>query len=1209
MKLLEPFNIDLSGINLVEASAGTGKTYNITSLYIRALLEQDISVGKILVVTYTEAAMKELKDRLLSRIRESMEALKAGKVEEKSDEFLKDLLSEVHDHQKAVAKLEKAVHKFDEASVYTIHGFCYQALQEQAFESGAMYDAEMIGDDSELVQEAVDDYWRKWVAEISENPRKQPLLKLLTDHSIGPESLARELGSYIGKPYLKILPEDIDEDEIEKDLTIFWNIYSELQSIWSKQRNELFELLNSGDLSYYTTNKLTKWFGLMDEFLKSDIPPLDTFTQFYRFQQSEINTSLKKKPQEQGKQPPYHDFFQFVDQYQEVSKSIKKFEIIFKKDLLQYLHKELNQKKEQLQVLSYDDLLLRLRNALLDEKQGTKLADKLREKHPIAMVDEFQDTDPSQYDIFRQIYKDSDTALFMIGDPKQSIYSFRGADVYSYIKARKDAPEDNRFRLERNFRSTPDLLRGLNSFWRGHEKPFVVDDIAYQEVTWGWPEKNYKSLHEFGQERPPIRFRRLSEPGQDKLKKKEARQKVAQDTAKEIQRLLKGGKKGEITLGKEAVKAKHIAVLVRKHKQADLITEALRELNIKSVQHSEKSVFESVEAAQLEQLLKAVAESANETLIKTALSLPLTGHTAVELFSVEENDERWAKVLQQFGDWHKMWQEQGFAAMFRSLMNQLNIAEHVIKYPDGERRLTNLLHLGELLQEESQHQREGARSLLHWLARKRQDSNKNKRDEEQMRLESDEELVKIITMHKSKGLEYPIVFCPFLWHGPRISDSGQPLVYHKTDDNETTYLDLNGKADPKRAEKRFYVQREELAESLRLAYVAMSRAEHCLYLAWAFANATEFSSLGYLLQDPRQAEALLKSKTGFSDSVDWSGDEMHYAIEKICNENPDLFTLKQEPDHSEDAQLESAGSDDESTIFKTRSFERTIPLTTSYQVSSFSSLSSWMEEDDPDVPDYDQFMDYVDYEFDPVEASEEQTMFTFPKGPQPGTCIHNIFENIDFASLDKADEVVAGQLEIHGIDHQWSNIVVKMLNRVLGKSIHPSKNELRLSALNSGDMIPEMEFYYQNEEVETHKLLSIIRAEEVLSWQNQGKAESGFLKGFIDLTFQFEGKFYLLDYKTNHLGDTHANYRPELLEQEMQEASYDLQYHIYVVALHRFLKQRKQGYSYKEHFGGAFYLFLRGMNADGREGIFFDRPEYSVIQKLDEYILSGGKHE
>ncbi|MDZ7680160.1 MAG: exodeoxyribonuclease V subunit beta [Fodinibius sp.] len=1201
MRLLDPFEVSLSGINLVEASAGTGKTYNITSLYIRAIVEKDMAVSKLLVVTYTEAATKELKDRLLERIQQSIAVLKAGKVSDESDQFLVDLLDEVAQPEQAVDRLQRAVRLFDEASVYTIHGFCYQALQEQAFESRAMYDAEMIGDDSDLVQEAVDDYWRNWIAEVSEDPRKRPLLELLKDNNLGPEQLADELGSYIGKPYLQVLPEDnLSRKDIMQRLEELDELYSEMQEVWDQDRGDIIKLLLSDAPSgrKYRSDYLESWSGYMDEFLTADTPSLNPFKQFDNFALSTIADNLNKGYEE----PPGHPFFNLVDEYLELLDSIRQFTVTFKTALLQYLRQKLNQKKEELQVLSYDDLLLRLRNALRDPERGGKLAAQLREKYPIAMVDEFQDTDPNQYDIFRSIYGGrQQAALFMIGDPKQSIYSFRGADVYSYLRARQDAPEENRFKLDRNFRSTPRLLEGLNAFWGGHDKPFVVDEIGYQDVSWGRKKETYDHFKINGVERSPICFRRLSQLGQDKKSKTPAAKQVAEDTANQIYRLLKGAAKGLVTIGDNAIKASDIAVLVRKHQQADLISQALQEKGIKSVQHSEQSVFESDEAEQLQQLLEAVADPANENLVKTALALPFTSYTANELVEIEDDSKTWTGLLEQFANWHRRWQEQGFAPMFRSVMADLQISEELISYPNGERRLTNMLHLGELLQDEAQREKGGPRSLLHWLARKRKDISQ-KNEEEQLRLESDENLVKVVTMHKSKGLQYPIVFCPFLWYGPHIQDKGQPLEYHHPDDNDTSYLDFDHLGSG-RSEKRFYAQREELAESLRLAYVAMTRAEHGLFLSWNYAGASQFSSLGYLLQKPDQALQLLKAKVGYGDSVSWSADDMHENIEMLCEEHPELFTLEEIPnvEAGEQQEIGFASEEDTTPPLEARTFDRSTPLNNGYSLSSFSSLSSWMDEDDPDMPDYDQFIT-VDNMEEPSRA-REQSMFTFPKGPQPGTCLHHIFEEIDFTTLDQKDTLIDESLGRHGIDRQWKAVVSEMLETVVHKPLYPVRN-LQLAKLSSSDLVPEMEFYYQNGDIETTDLLSIIRP-EASTGNKRGGAEAGFLKGFIDLTFRFDGKFYLLDYKSNYLGDSVANYEADQLIHEMQEASYDLQYHIYTIALHRFLQKRLPDYSYHDHFGGAFYLFLRGMNASGNEGIFFDKPDGSVINKLNSYIAGG----
>ncbi len=1206
MSTMQPFDVSFSGIHLVEASAGTGKTYNITSLYIRALIELDITVGNILVVTYTEAATKELKDRLLERIREAITVLRENEVADDNDQFLVDLLDYVDDREHAVEQLEKASRTFDEAAIYTIHGFCYQALQEQAFESRAMYDAELIGDDAELVLEAVDDYWRNWVAEASNDKLKRPLLQYLLDNNCDPESLAGELGAHLGQPYLEVHPKNPPSiEDLRDEMVRMVNLFEQLQKCWTGEQEQILELLQADRLNgnKYRMSSLGGWIDQMDHFLSSGTPPLDLFKYFEKFTESTLRESLNKGSTE----PPKHPFFELADEYQRAVEPLQGFEISFKKQLLSYLRCELRQKKEDLQVLSYDDLLLRLQESLQNGAQGQKLADKLREKYPLALVDEFQDTDPSQYDIFRRIYQPDtvQSGLFMIGDPKQSIYSFRGADVFSYLKAKRDAPKEQTHGLDYNFRSTPEMIAGINRLFGSHSKPFILNDISFEPVKPGKKKSDYDWLKEKGQRQAPIRFRRLSTGEYDQFYKGNAAEKASKDTAREINRLIEGGKQGDIMIGSDTVKAKDIAVLVRTHRQAHQMSEALREHNIKSVQYSQESVFKSEEARQLQTFLKAIAEPANETLIKTALSLPLTGYQAHQLLEIEEDEARWMQVLDQFDQWHQRWQDKGFAAMFRSVLQQASIAEHLMKYQDGERRLTNLLHLGELLQEEAQQHHEGARGLLKWLTRKRKEDDVQQ-DEEQLRLESDEELVKIVTMHRSKGLEYPIVFCPYLWHGPELSDNGQPLVYHDPDNLDRTYLDINGKSDPDRDRKRQLTAREELAESLRLAYVAMTRAEQCCYLTWTYAKKSEFSPLGYLLLDPEKVFEEMKQT--ISDSYNAIGRQpFEKKIEALCDNHSKLFTIQESQPPSGSKQSDLFDKGDTPTLSR-RHFKRSTPLKPSYQVSSFSSLTSYMKED-PDMPDYDQFLGDEQFIEPETTDRQERNIFTFPKGPQPGTCIHHIFEEIDFRDPHSDENLITEQLSRYGIDEEWKDVAKQMLDTVLGALIHPNNENLKLQALGQDDLVPELEFYYQTADISSSQLLSIIRDDHEDDGAQPGQAASGFLKGFIDLTFRFEGKFYLLDYKTNYMGDTVGDYRNELLFEEMREASYDLQYHIYTIALHRFLKERLSGYAYEEYFGGAFYLFLRGMNREGREGIFFDRPDFSTIQQLDEYILSGGNHE
>lgn len=1201
MRPLNPFDISFTGINLVEASAGTGKTYNITSLYIRALIELSLTVNQILVVTYTEAATKELKDRLLRRVRESVRALETNSADT-DDQFLNALLGHVTNRQKAISKLEEAVRSFDEAAIYTIHGFCYQSLQEQAFKSRAMYGAEMIGDDSELVLEAVDDYWRNWVSEASQDSLKRPLLQFLVQKGYTPDQLASTLGPYVGQPHLQILPEDtLVKEDIYDRLSELRRIYSEMKRYWKTEGEQIRSMVRANQLDgrIYQKRNLDGWIQDLDSFLGLEDPPFELFDQYKKFRQTFLNDSLTKKSEKKGLEAPHHPFFVLADKYAEVAEFVRQYETVFKKELLLYVRQELQQKKEELQVLSFDDLLLQLRTALFDHKYGDSLAKSMRQKYPLALVDEFQDTDPNQYDIFRRIYKQNDEscALFMIGDPKQSIYSFRGADVFSYIRAKKDADENKVFGLGRNFRSTPGLIAGINELFGQHPNPFILEDIPFEGVKPGKKLDEYEYLTESGKRISPIRFRCLETHGDGIRNKADGQEKAAADSAYEIWRLIQGGKRNQIRIGSKPVQAKDIAVLVRSHYQAGLMSRALRERGVKSVQYSQESVFDSEEARQLEILLKAVAEPSNESLIKSALALPMINFSAIELLEVEENEQRWVGILDQFADWHKRWLNQGFSAMFRVMLKKAKISEHIIQYPDGERKLTNLLHLGELLQHEDQHRKGGTRGLIKWLARKRKE-DRRQQDEEQLRLESDEELVKIVTMHRSKGLEYPIVFCPFLWHGPELKNNGQPLTFHDPNDFDITYLDLNGKEVDQRNRHRLLKAREELAESLRLAYVGITRAELCCYMSWTYANKTEFSPLACLFMGQERVFDLLEQTISGSYKAQ-GGTEVYKKIQLLCENKPEIFSMKKEsPSGDQLDLLNGVGR----SSFSCRSFERPTPLSPSYRISSFSSLTSWMDED-PDVPDYDQYLDIAYRE--ESRQGDEMTIFTFPKGPQPGTCIHKIFEEINFSDLNDIEAVVEENLAKYGIGPNWTKVVSEMVRTIVDIPLLEADKTLKLSALTNPHFKSELEFYYQSEKIESKELLAIIRDQDESELQLNSGTQSGFLKGFIDLTFRYKDKFYLLDYKTNFLGAACNDYKPASLKMEMREASYDLQYHIYIIALHRFLKNRMPGYSYDQHFGGVFYLFLRGINWEGREGIFFDKPDFSTVRRLDKYISEG----
>lgn len=1197
MKPLDPFAVNFTGVHLIEASAGTGKTYNIASLYVRALIEAGKTVDEILVVTYTEAATKELRDRLMRRLRDSIRVLEGAVAG--SDSFLSQLKEQIRDSEKAADRLKRAVRSFDEAAIYTIHGFCRHALQDRAFESGAPFEAELIGDDSDLVREIIEDYWRQVVMEASKDPLKRPVLKFLLDKGLNPDSLTQELAGHTGKPYRTLRPEQTSlTDDFSKEISTLADLYSQLKNIWETDRSELQSLLLSDAVSgrRYRKDWLQGWLQAMDDWLQSEVPPIALFDKFERFAQSYIDESITKKSEKKGIPPPAHPFFKKADAYMETAAGLQQLDVVFKRNLFGHLVNTLDEKKEELQVFSYDDLLIHLRNALHHPERGRRLRKSLRRAYPVALADEFQDTDPIQYQIFDAIYGESEQgALFMIGDPKQSIYSFRGADIFSYLEAQSDTPDGHTYSLGYNYRSAPGLINGINTLFGSYADPFILENISYQAVKSGLESSGQLQIQ--GRAETPLEIRQLAGLDGDKAMSKGAANDIsARDTAVQIQALLAKAQKDEAKIGGDAVQAGDIAVLVRSHRQAACIREALMEKGIKSVTHSKQSVFGTDEARELYTLLKAVAEPAREQSTSTALSTVMMGYKADELIALQEDDKQWAALLEQFGDWHAMWEDHGFASMFRSVMQQQHVAEKVVRLKGGERMLTNLNHLGELIGQEEQNTKAGMHMLLKWVLKKRNEQQKDI-EEEQLRLESDENLVSVVTMHHSKGLEYPIVYCPFLWHSPRNSDFGKPLVYHEGEDHPEVYLDFLGKEDPDRSSKRMYRAREDLAEGVRLAYVAITRAKYKCVINWLFADNSAHSPLGYLL---------LGKDESFKSMDDTIFSEQKY------EENESLFraAIADLAAHEaisapavDETETETPAVSERGEIVEmvAETFSRSRPLPGGAGMTSFSSLVR-SEHADFEA-DYRRYYDEFYEQQEPdIPESPSRSVFSFPRGPDPGTAIHQIFENIDFSDSSGREAVIRDELRRQDIDEHWLPLARKMISQTLDKSLLEGEADLKLSCIQPEEMIHELEFYFRTGKVKLKELLAIIRPDADIPHPPGGYAAEGFLKGFIDLTFRYSGRYYILDYKTNHLGNEPEDYCPESLADEMEEKMYDLQYHIYLVALHRFLKRRLPDYSYDQHIGGAFYLFLRGMNDEGEEGIYYRRPHERLIETLDNYL-------
>ncbi len=1159
---MQPLNLNqlpLQGIRLIEASAGTGKTYTIASLYLRLLLERQLTVKQILVVTFTNAATEELRDRIRRRIREALQVMQGATCQ---DEVLQQILDNVDDSKQATQQLKDALTLLDEAAVFTIHGFCQRMLSENAFESGSLFDAEFITDESDYLRAIAEDFWRSHFYIKSESEAQW-----IASQWSGPGALLSETYRYLNRHGLEIIPQ-VDEQQLQTLLAQRQQLVEQLQQCWQQHEQSIRELIekNKGlKANIYSAKAVSEMMMQMAQFVEQ---PNSLPSRIELFTPAKLAKSVKK-----GVESPTHPFFTLCETLHAEwygPEQLQRLHIL--QQFMAYTKTTLAERKQQQSVISTDDLLLHLQLALQGEG-GEALAAHIRHQYPIAMIDEFQDTDPVQYSIFRAIYYgQEEVGLYMIGDPKQAIYSFRGADIFTYMQARHDTQDH--YTLETNWRSSSQLVSAVNQLFQQAEKPFIYDaDIHFYPVN-AAGQADKQALLFNGQAIMPLQVWHIPRQEDKAIPKTVARPMLAQHTAQQIAQLLNQGLAGELTIGEKTLQPHDIAVLVRSHVEANEIQQALRAYNIASAYISRDSVFNTFEASALGRLLQAILEPANERRLRATLCDSLIGYSANQLLTLLEDENQWERLLEQFQHYHQQWRDHGFMAMFQLLLHQQHLPQKLLASEGGERKLSNLLQLAELLQANSK-QQHGMEGLVHWYFE--QLEAKGEDEERQLRLESDEALVQIVTIHKSKGLEYPVVFLPFIY-GAMPTRDNEPLLFHREQDNQLL-LDM-GSND---YELHYTLSdKERLAEELRLLYVALTRAKHLCYLAWGMVKDADRSALAYLLHGHTMAEL--------------SDQQILQAWQQLAQaqQSHNAIAISSLPDASGMRYQGGAIHNDE---LRPRSFNGDIHQ--NWRVSSFTTLSSHSGSHHAMLPDYDAVETVIE-----KPQRSGQDIFNFPRGANAGTMMHALFENIDFTQQQgkTIQEVTEEQLLRYGFDEVWQNVIETMVNNVLNTSLDCDSG-LSLNKISQSQRLVEMEFHFPLASLNAVKLNKVL--EGLGDYPGEGNNlnfayHQGIMTGFIDLVFEYQGRYYIADYKSNHLGDQTQDYHSDSLKVAMQQHRYDLQYLIYTVALHRYLKQRLPDYDYDCHFGGIYYLFLRGMRPDSQQGIYWDRPEGELIETLNQ---------
>jgi len=1178
MQAFNPLSIPLTGRQLIEASAGTGKTFSLVLLFLRLILEQGLEVEQILVVTFTNAATEELRGRIRTRLREALDILE-GTAERKEMDILADLLLSLKDPGEARRRLADTLTRMDEAAIYTIHGFCQRMLRDQAFEAGTPFAVEFIESEQLLRREIVEDFWRQRFYRAS---AEEALWASSSWQD--PAGLLRFLQGFLARPEVAYVPA-ITEQELHDLQERAAGQWQEVRMAWLREREAVTAILHDDPcLSRDKSN------GYGGESLAGIIEGMEQLAARENMawqlpKEVQLLASSTMAGKLIGKRiQPVHHFFTLFDGWHrlhnEFSRAVRAFTLA---DAHRFLRSELSRRKQEQNVLYFDDQLSRLASAL-NGKEGRLLARRIRTRFRVALVDEFQDTDPLQYRIFQRLFgEDPDPGLFMIGDPKQSIYSFRGADIFAYIRARRETPAGAAHTMDTNYRSTPPMVGAVNRIF-GRRPHFVFAEIAFRLVGAGLAADERRLLVQ-GREPAPLQVQMLplslAAAKKPRIARDRAEEAAAAWTAREISRLLQLGRSGEASIGKEPLGGADLAVLVRTHREAEQVRRALARLNIASVYYSQDSVFATDEAHQLYQLLAALLDLSDGAQVGNALVTDLFGFDACALHALHADQFRWSEVAAELAEYRQRWSRDGIMAMLHLVLHRRQVVSRLVGQSGGERKLTNFLHLAELLQEAAGRNRMD--ELVRWLSRQLH-APEPEASSQQLRLESDADLVRIVTIHKAKGLEYPLVFLPFLWSARRVHGD-QAFAFHGPgpDGQDTQlYVDVGSGQE----ENFRLAERERLAEDLRLLYVAMTRARCCCYFCWGPVNSLEDSALAWLLhpdgsggkgvalglteEQIREDLVGLDSNRGLLAFVPWPAAEaerMWISGQRQTLPAPAIFTGR---------------------------------INSSWTVTSYSRLLAGAETD--------SFLPVTDEPDSWPGKDEGNSVVTFPRGAAAGTFLHTVLEQLDFQDPAAADAgQLAGLLRRSGLAPHWAPLVRQWLAQVLDTPLLEG-SDLRLRLLCRDDRLPELAFHFALNNLEQAALNTLLREYSIPPVAMPQARLHGLMTGYIDLVFRYQGRFYLADYKSNYLGGDAADYGQDNLALAMAGHRYDLQYLIYCVALHRYLGLRLADYDYDRHFGGVFYLFLRGMRPDlgPGSGVWHALPPRSLIEGLDRCCMSMG---
>jgi exodeoxyribonuclease V beta subunit len=1163
MNKLDAFEFPMHGLQLIEASAGTGKTYTLTSLYLKALLliEKPCSVDQILVVTFTEAATEELRERIRTRLGRVLAQLQqphhGHHIEDAFEHKLSAHLAMPTDRALAVARLKLALSSLDQAAIMTIHGFCRRALLDNIYDTELLHDAEFELNSKTIEFAVAQDIWRQLCYNTASPQTAQLALRLWPTPNALHSELARLIPRYHHTTLRPEFPASGAMNYITQRITLAHDfIEQHWLSLWDSFDEALWKAQKSGQINKRSftdtrtrerleharlalTSAWNPWLGLPDgiQDLLSSLaqhganfahPLLDLFHRFP--EQADIHAALRQQA------------------------------------LAAFLARYENTKKLR-NVITPDDLLLQLERCLL-KNQSKRAQFRLKQQYPIAFIDEFQDTDQVQYRIFSHLYQAGDnSALIMIGDPKQAIYRFRGGDIYTYLSAKIALQQTTGsiHSLTTNFRTARDLLTAVQSLFTAHtQEPFGSKDIPFTPVQ----------AHESSQHNPLNLAQGTRAPMQlwcvPESNTPEVETVLFSWAAHEIEYLL-----AQANINDKALEPKDICILVRNRSEAEKVQQALRQRGIRSAFLGQESILLSQEAFDIYTLLCALQNPTRGDHVRGVWATHLFKRSFAEIESFVSDERQQEQLTQTLHTLHQHIERLGILPVLRRIFSDFDIVSRWLNDPLGERVITNAFQMGELLQQQSYHTRDFSQ-LLQWLRESLRDAD-IAREHEQLRLESDEDVISILTIHRSKGLEFPIVFLPWASFGEAKLRDKIPL-YHDTQHGLTADLSAP-KADADAISIRL-AWREQQLEEIRLLYVAVTRAKYRCYLGMAATknfHQTALASLLGLTQEKVDDDTLFST--------------LNRIIDANATDYPTLALHRQPPPETASdtrSQRPPLPSDR-----KARHFRGNIDA--HWRITSYTQLTSLLDNVSP----------AGQAAMAPQPISTPNSWHQLPAGKYTGRLLHHLLEltlkNNAITDMTHIEQTLAH----HHISAEFTPTLQQWIHDIITHEIDAG---FCLQQLHQNQSLSEFGFTYPTAALHADKFNQLIQQHNPFSYPLtplRFDEVHGLVKGSIDLIYAYQNQFFILDYKSNRLGYTDEDYHHDAISQAIIEHRYDIQYYLYTLALHRYLKQRLEtSYDYNTHFGGVRYLFLRGLRGPER-GIFRARPTYDFIHALDQLI--GGK--